>query len=111
MGENTAFVQGTTVVTFSKSSASAAFIAAAAPITVTGATVKNATEVDVDIAVAADAPLGLYTVTVTTGAQVVARPNAITVADPFTGGGGCNLNMNAPFAILLVLPILLLKKH
>ena len=111
VGENTAFVQGTTVVTFSKSSASAAFIAAAAPITVTGATVKNATEVDVDIAVAADAPLGLYTVTVTTGAQVVARPNAITVADPFTGGGGCNLNMNAPFAILLVLPILLLKKH
>lgn len=104
-GRNTNFAEGTTVVTFDPLGG----------ITVNKLTVKSATEIEAEISVASTAPTGYYTVTATTDGERAVKRDALEVdtggpvpPTPGGSGGGCNLGMNAPFTLLLALPLLLL---
>src|ERR1039457_3509964 len=67
VGQNTNFVNGTTVASFGSG------------ITVNSTTVTNATSATVNIAIAGNATLGAHTVTMTTGAEVATLAGGFTV--------------------------------
>jgi hypothetical protein len=70
VGQNTSFVQGTTVASFG------------AGITINSLTVNSATSATANITVQNNAAQGARTVTMTTGAQVASLVNGFTVTSP-----------------------------